>query len=54
MLYTLLLIVVAALAAGGLFLGFSREPSLRATGTGILGVGVLLSVVVGIGAGGGS
>jgi hypothetical protein len=38
MLYTLLLIVVAALAAGGLLLGFSREPSLRAAGTGILGL----------------
>lgn len=52
MIYTLLLIVLAALTAGGLFLVFSREPSLRTTGTGILGAGVLLSVVVGIGAGG--
>lgn len=54
MVYTLLLIVLAALTTGGMFLGFSREPSLRTTGAGILGAGILLGVVVGVAAGVGS
>jgi hypothetical protein len=49
--YPLLLIVLASLAAGGLFLGFSKEPSVRTAGTGILGAGILLGAVVGFGAG---
>jgi Na+/phosphate symporter len=52
MLDPILLIVLAALGTVGLFLCFSKESSLRTTGTVFLGAGVLFSVVMGVGAAG--